>query len=486
MCGGYPSEEDNPPPKEPPPPVARRLLSKAVQEFSFPSNSSSIEPPPVWLLFQDEAAYHYFCLFRDKTSIELSAGFEPTLWNRLVLQACDNPSILQLTIATAALSKAQEQDLWEVERSAHHQYALQQYGKALSGIQQMVTSGQDTMRVALIAALLIFCFESLLGDTIRAVTPIQSSLDLIFKRLSTMSRPYRNSRTKPRGSPASAPIDEELLWAFMRLDGPSLTLLSSRESTPSPPTNRIFTLAFHEDEFYIPSGFATISEARLYLEDIKWRVLPETQTPPEQPEGSSPPNLEKMRSKLKHWYSSPVTACTSSLNSQYAQWHHAFEPLLEYSMTPAGESTFIAAATLHIQALSNDMVISGFGWNTAGKNMNSYMCANTIVALSRRLVEHPNFVKGFVFDIGIIPALVIILMLCPDRALKKETTSILRDMVPRREGVWDSRIVAEAGERILAEDEEPIVDDMIDPRLRSGSRKGGYEPTLRQFLGAQA
>lgn len=118
--------------------------------------------------------------------------------------------------------------------------------------------------------------------------------------------------------------------------------------------------------------------------------------------------------------------------------------------------------------------------------MNSYMCANTIVALSRRLVEHPNFVRGFVFDIGIIPALVIILMLCPDRALKKETNSILRDMVPRREGVWDSRIAAEAGERILAEDEEPIADDMIDPRLRSGSPKGGYEPTLRQFLGAQA
>ena len=116
--------------------------------------------------------------------------------------------------------------------------------------------------------------------------------------------------------------------------------------------------------------------------------------------------------------------------------------------------------------------------------MNSYICANTIVALSRRLVEHPNFVKGFVFDIGIIPALVIILMLCPDRWLKRETNSILRDMIPRREGVWDSRIVAQAGERILAEDEDPAQDDMIDPRLRTESAKGRYEPTLRQFLGA--
>ena len=484
LCEGYPIEDDNPPPKEPGPPITRRLLSKAVQECGFSSHNQWVEPPPAWLLFQDEADYHYFCLFRDKTSIELSAGFEPTLWNGLVLQACDNPSILQLTVATAALSKAQETDLWEVERSKHHQYALQQYGKALKGIQAMVSNGQDSMRVALIAALLIFCFESLLGDTSRAVTPIQSSLDLIFKRLSTMSRPYRNSRTKPRGSPASAPIDEELLWAFMRLDGHSLALLSNKDHVPSPPTNRIFTLAFHEDEFYIPSGFATISEARLYLEDIKWRVLPKPQTANPEPEGSSPPDLQKMRSKLKHWYSSPVTASPSCLNSQFTQWHHAFEPLLEHSMTPAGESTFIAAATLHIQALSNDMVISGSGFNTARKDLNSYVCANTIVALSRRLVEHPNFVKRFVFDIGIIPALVIILMLCPDRTLKRETNAILRDMVPRREGVWDSRVVAEAGEKLLAEDEDVFQDDMIDPRLRSESPKGGLQPTLRQFLGA--
>ena len=400
-----------------------------------------------------------------------------------MLQACDNPSILQLTIATAALSKAQEQDLWEVERSTHHQYALQQYGKALKGIQAMVAKGQESMRLALIAALLIFCFESLLGDTSRAVTPIQSSLDLILKRLSAMSRPYRTSRTKPRGIPTTVPIDEELLWAFMRLDGHSLALLSSKEHVPSPPTNRIFSLAFHDEEFYIPSGFATISEARLYLEDIKWRVLPNSQAATPEPEGS-PPDFQKVRSRLKHWYSSPITASSSCLNSQLAQWHQAFEPLLEYSMTPAGSSTFIAAVTLHIQALSNDMVVSGSGFNTARKDLNSLVCATTILALSRRLVEHPNFVKGFVFDIGIIPALVIILMLCPDRDLKWETTAVLRDMVPRREGVWDSRIVVEAGERLLDEDEDAYLDNMMDPRLHGESLRGGYEPTLRQFLGA--
>ncbi len=60
-------------------------------------------------------------------------------------------------------------------------------------------------------------------------------------------------------------------------------------------------------------------------------------------------------------------------------------------------------------------------------------------------------------------------------------------MVPRWEGVWDSRVVAEAGERLLADanlDVDVVGQDAIDPRLRGETPKGGLEHTLRQFLGA--
>src|SRR6266536_1344549 len=111
-CEGYVSEE-SPPPKEPTPPVIRKLLSKAVQDTGpgpGPSTAAGSGTPaarpliPPGVVFQDELEYEYFCHFRDQTAIELSGGFEPTLWNRLVLDACNNPSIRQLTIATAALS----------------------------------------------------------------------------------------------------------------------------------------------------------------------------------------------------------------------------------------------------------------------------------------------------------------------------------------------------------------------------------------------
>ena len=69
-------------------------------------------------------------------------------------------------------------------------------------------------------------------------------------------------------------------------------------------------------------------------------------------------------------------------------------------------------------------------------------------------MQHPKFVKGFVFDAGIIPSLWIIVMLCPDRELKMEATKILRSMDGRVECVWNSTTVAETGEQALALAEE--------------------------------
>jgi len=56
-------------------------------------------------------------------------------------------------------------------------------------------------------------------------------------------------------------------------------------------------------------------------------------------------------------------------------------------------------------------------------------------------------------------------MMCPDRMLRKDAVDILRSMVPRRECTWDSRLCAEAGERLLAREEGEAGTEMIDPML---------------------
>src|SRR5580658_9952434 len=98
---------------------------------------------------------------------------------------CGVSTDLPVDGATAALRQA-SQFPWPHEPNrmvSHRQYALNQYGVALRGVQKMLSRGQDSLRTALISSLLIFCFENMLGDTERAVRNIQSALDVIHEHL---------------------------------------------------------------------------------------------------------------------------------------------------------------------------------------------------------------------------------------------------------------------------------------------------------------
>ncbi|KAF4634561.1 hypothetical protein G7Y89_g3537 [Cudoniella acicularis] len=497
-CGGYPSREESPPPKKPTHLGPRRLLSKAMQVG--PSRSPSPSPMPLptpavstihsslpaGVTFQDEREYQYFCHFRDHTSIEFSAGFEPTLWNVLVLQACDNASIRQLATATAALNLAMgsSQNMGEFEKDSHHQYALQQYGEALKGIREMVASGQDSIRIALISALLIFCFESLHNELGRGIVHIQSAVEMIVKRISDAPQSFYFPRVKTLGIRESSRIEDDLLTAFMRLDQPTLTLLGRREDTLVV-SNRIFNVLFSQEHLEIPRGFATIGEARVYLEDIRWRVLSTGQPRQLLPgfqatnQDSSNMGFSGLTLKLKEWYeSSGILNASSDQSIELAHWHDAFSALLNHAMSPAGDFIFIPAVTLHIQALSTGLLADGY-FSLSGSEAiteasssraeSRFPTIHAVLRLARRMIDHPNFTKGFVFDIGTIPSLVSIVMLCPERQLRWEALDVLKSMRPRKEAVWDSAIAAEEGQRFLEDKDRAAGLDMIDPDLL-GSR----------------
>jgi hypothetical protein len=68
-----------------------------------------------------------------------------------------------------------------------------------------------------------------------------------------------------------------------------------------------------------------------------------------------------------------------------------------------------------------------------------------------KVISHRKFVKGFVFDIGIMTSLWFIMVMGYKRELMVEIIEILRAMAPRREGYWDSRSLIQTGEAILAQ-----------------------------------
>ena len=496
--------------------------------FSPSPPINTITPPlPPGVTFQDERCYQYFCHFRDVTSFEFSSGFDPSLWRSLVLGACDNFAIRRLVVATSALStfvRGPPQRTSEL----HLEYALQRYGEALKGIRETVATGQDSTRVALISALLIFCFESLHGDLGRAMTHIQSAIDLILKQLSALPQQHFSPRIGPTGQQSNAPIDDELLAAFMRLDRPSLALMSRQRGYPPLPANRIFALLFSAEQFELPASFATISEARSYLEDIHWRVI-STNRPPDaisalwEDSETEPnfPDFESIPWQLKQWFHATDFAGSSShIAYRLAQWHDAFQPMLDYASSPMGESMFVPATILHVQAMAVDLTINGFAphspshqrmdsfssrssslsehqssFSTAGPSALAvpetllrrrsssdrsspslatespapFPTIHAILTFCRRLMSYPGFLKGFVFDAGVIPPLLKIVLFCPDRALKHEAIDVLRSIAPRREGMWDSRVCADAGEKCIAMEDTTQGLDMIDPFLLEGN-----------------
>lgn len=152
--------------------------------------------------FRDEQTYQYFKIFQHQVVVDLSGGFEFAQWNRIVLQTCSFTPIQQLSIATAALGCSKRlsgESESQEEQRRHYQYALCQYGEALNGLQKILDreSSRDLLQVALIGTLLIFCFENILGESIRAVSNLRRALDLIHGGLAGYHTPeYSNMRTE--------------------------------------------------------------------------------------------------------------------------------------------------------------------------------------------------------------------------------------------------------------------------------------------------
>lgn len=461
----------------------KKLLPKSTLSSGLaPAPAKIALSPTPGIRFQQEREYRYFRLFQDKLALEFSSGFETTLWNQLVLQAADSRPIFQLTVATGALRQAslmpQAKEL--DGKVSHRQHALQQYSLALKGVQKMLSQDKDSLRTALISSLLIFCFENMLGDTERAVRNIQSALGVIHKILCDAN----NASPYFQQNHVSIGIEEEIIHAFMRLDRPAVALLGRIDKNSAPVTNRRFGSTFYSKSYTISSKFTSIAEARKIVESIRYRVLPKYTPGIELRRSFTPP--ESTPGPVAFLLKSFSTAATydncDELLAEIEAWHRAFEGLYAYAMTPAGADRYIAAETLYAQALALSLLLRGFGTSPSespkydpSKSPRpnfyllqrtsttfahpSFQAAQKILSIARKLVKHPAFVKGFVFDAGIIPSLWIIVMLCPDREFKMEATQILRSMDGRVECVWDSATVAETGEKALA-----LVEEMGNPR----------------------
>jgi hypothetical protein len=425
----------------------------------LPSNLKALVPletqPALNRVEGGQNEHQYFRFFRENTAFELSGGYDDPVWNRMVLQTGHTePSIQRLTIAIGALSRAKQMQLTDGSKdsiSAHNRYAMHEYGKALKAIRKMaIAKGADATRNVMIASMLIYCFESFHGNTENGIKFLRSALAISLGNQSE-EEPLLYRHLEP--TTPSPDIEPDLITAFARLEGS----LRSRIDAPALDISVLnIKYDYYNEEFTIPDRFTDNITARRYLEHIQYRSRPNADygeiLDVSELESTSKGNTPGSQPELNR----VVTGAEFTLlREQLAQWFAAFDPFYEYARTPAGAKDYIAAVTVRVNALAALILLQGqliLKPETLTCEPSPDLILNTcreIVQLCRELVADRRFLRGFMFDLGIIPGLLTAIVSSPDISVGKEAVEILKSIAPRKEGTWDSVAVAQMGEGII-------------------------------------
>lgn len=382
----------------------------------------------------------YFRTFQQETILQIAGSCHKDVWRHLVLQATYNEVPLrQLVASLGALTKAKGLECIGQDARHHSYYAFQQYSQGLKGIQALLAGDQGaaSARSALVAALLIYCFENMNGQLEGAIVHMKKALGLMQMQFSSSTQRYRHLL---KATPSHS-LEHDLVAALVRLDTNFLSRVDG--ASPSEPTANtgcinyelrvwldnlrpsILNIDYGLDNFDVPRRFNDIVDARVYLEYIQWWALPVMSK-------NCSPHLEGLPA------SDTTKEICRTIISQLRQWKVAFEPLFVDTYISGGNSHRIAALILRAQALSYGVVankIESRGAPSAGLFVDD---SREVLEVSRYVVHDPAFHRGFVFDFEIIPSIFIVGVCCPDLSLCKEALELLKETVPRVEGGWDS------------------------------------------------
>jgi hypothetical protein len=399
---------------------------------------------PISIPFQDEEEARYFRFFYHETADALSGGFDSTLWKRIVFQAChEEPSILNCTIAIAALDRAcrdGSSKLYSRASEAHHRYALSQYSKALKGVREAISLGESSLRTTLIASLLIFCFENFHGDVRLALTNVRSAQELMHNWLES-----KGGSATPRGcSPAPYVIEDQLVHAFAKLDVHLLSWIDI--PTPSRTPNHSVP-----DAQSLPTDFSSLTESKYYFDMVATRIFHHLSLVQEV-------NKDAAQSLPTPQYAAnrASTKILTTVEEELLQWVSAFEPVLKHCRSPEGDKDFVGATLLRIHALTLEFSVRAVNFESSSPPSYDVFLPEycEIVSLCQAVADHPSFVKSYVFDVGIVPILFLVVVKCRDNMVRREAIAVLKAANPRREGLWDSMMVARIGEALMRAEEE--------------------------------
>jgi hypothetical protein len=327
-----------------------------------------------------------------------------------------------------------------------------------------LSDGQQNLRRALIACLLVFFFESYIGNQVAAITHAQSGISLLHQW-----KPLKKTSTTTHvQSPAPHSIEDELVQAFTRLDLQVSILLDMWPIK--------FYQMIKEDCFAalqeMPTSFKTLDQGRMWCELLmRWnyhfRAESATVGKTQEIDMKCPPVVweDSMDTPMGAIVLHDPQEVPISLLPEYRahafqtkQWFTAFEPLFKALQISKGKDP-VGGALLEVQAKMSSVTL-GSAFFTLETGYDIFLPEfSDIVALtdsiSSTLITPSNTILSYHFDGGFIPPLFLVAAKCRDRGLRRKAIALLFS-APMRVGVFDSICVGMMAEWIVALEEEGI------------------------------
>ncbi|KAH8594651.1 hypothetical protein B0O99DRAFT_171660 [Bisporella sp. PMI_857] len=401
----------------------------------------SLEPFEAANIFQDDEEYQYFIHFREATVFELCEhmGFSGNLWNYITMQACSaEPCLRMLLISLASLSKSAT----DAKREAiHQQYALKQYGKSLRGLQKRMSTRDEPHagRIALIASLMIFCFETQFGCIDAAVSHMRTALGILNRRLATIDNPTFSHIEHDSPFPD---IEYDLYAALVRADHSMVT--------HSP----VLKLSYLPETKPIPSTFTEMQEARDFSCELIGpsviKYLPH----------SVLKDISNMTVPSQGYFNTSQQYMPTPVYLKFARklevWKTAYAPIYAKCSSDPKHKDFLPASLLQLHTLCASLLARKLHWPNQALPETMRVQAREIISLGRQIITHERFPRNFTgFDTGVVFPFFVVIITCEDPVIRRAALDLYR-IGTRRESVLNSEQCIAAGENLLKLEERSL------------------------------
>lgn len=499
----------------PPRRINRRQQKDVVRKHVVIEPSPTVYRPATGIPFST-MEFHYFDLFRTQTATGHSGYFDSAFWTRRVLQECHtDPAIRHAAVALGALYKTLEQSCNPSSPSSsngaddtlsHWQVAVKKYSEACNAmVSPNGLNSQTCHRTKLMASVLLGSFDAFIGDHKQAIIQIQSGLRLLERlRIEQAQR-----------IPGAEPIEDELIIVFTRLAIQAKTY-DLGFHFPEPYVIHLTPLAANEAPGFaaeqksafsaiapLNQPFTSLREARIAHDRLLERGLRFVEM------------LHIAQNHAASFFPESWRQYGAGFKIEVETWVRAFQPLFESRLAPGMDHQEKTALAILKMAQINASVTFTSMFDSSEAVFDRFNPQfRAMVDLGREIVadearaaaergpnpKHCRHCHGyqpddtkpgefischikpsFSADVGIVPPLFVVATKCRDPVLRRQAIQLLRSSA-RREGMWDSELIARIGQWImeLEEANDPAY-EVAQQHVGDISYGGSYVPPEPYF-----